>query len=242
MNEQASARPMWLLQKSSSIAVWREKQELHQPGPNGIWWTLRPLKFSGLMKQWLNSVAWKPSAMSGGNLAPLITEPVPSLQGSMAVAASCCEDAFWQQELGDQSGWRGRSIQQCTETSLTCSRALWTWDWDSTRQRPWAQSRDYHVALGPVCECLSISGSQRSEESLTSSAKKNEPILLEGWTMSTCGRSEALWILSTCTIDFPLWQLCWRWITHLKLQWREGEALCWVSSPLIVPKLKLDRV
>ena len=58
--------------------------------------TLRPWesRFYGLMKPRLNSLAWMPSAMSGGNLAPF-------LRWSMVVAASCCGDVFQQQGLVD---------------------------------------------------------------------------------------------------------------------------------------------
>jgi len=76
--------------------------------PEGTWRTLRPWErnFSGLMKQRLNSLVWMPSVMSGGNQAPLITWPVPSLQWSMVEAASCCGDVFRQQELDLRLGPR----------------------------------------------------------------------------------------------------------------------------------------
>ena len=58
--------------------------------------TLRPweTRFSGLMKPRLNSLAWIPSILSGGNLAP-------SLLCSMGVAASWCGDVVQRQGLGD---------------------------------------------------------------------------------------------------------------------------------------------
>ena len=46
------------------------------------------------MRQRLNSLVWMPGVMFGENPAPLITRPIPSLQWSMVVAASCCGDVF----------------------------------------------------------------------------------------------------------------------------------------------------
>ncbi len=90
-------RPVWSYGSHSSA-----KGTL-QPAwslPKGTWRTFRQLetKYSGPMKQKLNSLAWMASVMSGGNHV--------HLQWSMVVAASCCEDE--------------------SETSLmkSCSRAL----------------------------------------------------------------------------------------------------------------------
>ena len=67
-----------------------------------------------------------PSIMSGGNQAPLITWPIPSLQSGLVMAASYGGDVLQQQELEDYSELRGRWMQKCKETSSmrTCSRAL----------------------------------------------------------------------------------------------------------------------
>ena len=56
---------------SSVKCTWQPAWSL----PKDTWKTLRPwqIKFSGLMKQRLNSLAWMPSVMGGGNQALVIT-------------------------------------------------------------------------------------------------------------------------------------------------------------------------
>ena len=84
---------------SSVKGTWQPAWSL----PKCTWKTLRlwEIKFSGLIKQRLNSLAWMQSVMSGGNQALVITCLIPSLQWSMVVTALCCGDVFQQQELGD---------------------------------------------------------------------------------------------------------------------------------------------
>lgn len=63
---------------SSVKGTWQPTWRL----PKGTWNTLRSweTKLSGLMKQRLNSLTWMTSVIFGGNQAPLISWPVPSLQ------------------------------------------------------------------------------------------------------------------------------------------------------------------
>ena len=113
----------WPDESHSVKSTWQPAWSL----PKGTRRTLRPweTKFSGLIKQRLNSLAWMPIVMSGGNHALANTIPTVKRGGGS------CGDDFQRQELGDESGLRERWIQQCTETSLmrTCSRVLWTSDW-----------------------------------------------------------------------------------------------------------------
>lgn len=89
------------------------------------------------MKLKLNSLAWM-SVMLGGNQAPVITWPVPSLQWTILVAASYCECI---------------NVQQCSEHSgpRTGQRLIFHQDNDLDHTakliKEWPQS-------GPLCECL----------------------------------------------------------------------------------------
>lgn len=58
----------------------------------GTWKTLRQRE--NIFVVWWNKgwTLWMASIMCGGNQAPFIAWPIPSLQGSMEVAASCCGD------------------------------------------------------------------------------------------------------------------------------------------------------
>ena len=111
---------------SSSVPLWRENLPEGQPSlqqsTNQASMVARRkpllskrhmaacLEFAKNAPEGLNKVIWSDEtkieffgviAMFGGNQAPLITRPIPSLQWSMVVAASYCGDVFQWQELGD---------------------------------------------------------------------------------------------------------------------------------------------